>query len=63
MNCVSDFYNKFKKQISEIRTISQRNMVLSDMQEEFTRTIRSEPQNRNQLSEYYQLLKEECAKL
>lgn len=60
MNCAAVFCNKFRGQIAEIRTADQRNRVLSDMQEDFVRQVRHEPDNRNQLSEAYQLLKREC---
>ena len=41
-------------------SIEERNSILSDMQEDFTRQVRNEPDNRDKLSEIYQLLKQKC---
>lgn len=60
MNCAETFYNKFKNKVSEIMTPDQRSKVLSDMAEYFEKHVRSEPENRNQLSEVYQQLKLQC---
>lgn len=60
MNCARVFYNKFKNRISKITTPDQRSKVLSDMEEDFERQVRSKPENRNQLSEVYQQLKLQC---
>lgn len=55
-----DFYDRFINQVSEVKTVEQRNRVLSDMSEDFTECVRNEPKNRNVLSEQYQRLKAIC---
>lgn len=60
---ITAFYNRYQRKIAEIETIQQRNDILSDMQQDFERQIQQEPQNRNGLSEAYQLLKQECWKV
>lgn len=55
-----NFYDKFINRVSEVKTVEQRNRVLSDMQEDFTRQVRDKPENRNALSEAYQILKSMC---
>lgn len=55
-----NFYDKFINRVMEIRTTDERNRVLSDMQEDFTRQVRDKPENRNALSEAYQILKSMC---
>ncbi len=57
---VTAFYNRYRGKIAEVETIQQRNDILSDMQQDFEGQIQQEPQNRNGLSEAYQLLKREC---
>ena len=57
---VAAFYDRFREQIIGIKTVEQRNNILSDMQQYFEREVRQEPQNRDKLSEIYQLLKAEC---
>ena len=54
------FYDRFRGKIAAIETVAQRNNVLSDMQQYFEREVRQEPQNRDKLSEIYQLLKRKC---
>lgn len=54
------FYDKFKPQIADVRTVQERNGILSDMSELFERVVRDEPNCRDQLSEVYQLLKMKC---
>lgn len=54
------FYDKFQERITDIKTMEQRNNILSDMQQDFERGVRQEPQNRDKLSEIYQLLKRKC---
>lgn len=54
------FYDKFKPQIADVRTVQERNGILSDMSELFERVVRDEPNCRDQLSEVYQLLKRKC---
>ncbi len=55
-----NFYDRFINRVSEVKTVEQRNRVLSDMQEGFTECVRNEPRNRNALSEQYQQLKAMC---
>ena len=57
---VTAFYDQFWKKISDVETVEQRNNILSDMQQYFEREVRREPQNRDKLSEIYQLLKRKC---
>lgn len=52
------FYSRYQERISGIKTVNQRNDALSDMQQDFEAGVRREPQNRNQLSEIYALLKQ-----
>ena len=54
------FYDRFKERITGIKTVQERNSILSDMQQDFEREARQEPQNRDKLSEVYQLLKRKC---
>lgn len=56
------FYNRFSYDIGQIRTVKQKNDVLSDMQETFTEAVRSYPTCRNELSRIYQDLKIQCEK-
>lgn len=60
MNCELGFYDRFRERIAGIKTIEERNSILSDMQEDFTRQVRNEPDNRDKLSRVYQLLKMKC---
>ena len=57
---VTAFYDRFQGKIADIKTMEQRNHILSDMQQYFEREVRQEPQNRDKLSEIYQLLKRKC---
>ena len=57
---VTAFYDRFRGKIADIETTAQRNDILSDMQQHFEKEVRREPQNRNKLSEIYQLLKRKC---
>ena len=54
------FYDRYRERITGIKTVEQRNNILSDMQQDFETEVRQEPQNRNKLSEVYQLLKRKC---
>lgn len=58
VNCELGFYDRFRERIAGIKTVEERNGILSDMQEDFTRQVRNEPDNRDRLSEVYQLLKQ-----
>lgn len=60
MNCELGFYDRFRERIAGIKTVEERNGILSDMQEDFIRQVRNEPDNRDRLSEVYQLLKQKC---
>lgn len=57
---VTAFYDRYRERITCIKTVEQRNNILSDMQQYFEREVRQEPQNRDKLSEVYQLLKRKC---
>jgi len=57
---VTAFYDRFQGKIADIETVGQRNNILSDMQQVFETEVRQEPQNRDKLSEVYQLLKRKC---
>lgn len=54
------FYNSFSYEISCIKTVEQKNKVLSDMEETFRETVINKPSIRNELSRIYQDLKIEC---
>lgn len=54
------FYNRFRERITGIKTVQERSGILSDMQRDFEIGARREPQNRDILSEVYQLLKRKC---
>lgn len=57
---VTAFYDRYRGKIADIGTIAQRNEILSDMEEQFREYVRRELQNRDKLSEVYQLLKRKC---
>lgn len=57
---VTAFYDRFRERITGIKTVEQRNDILSEMQQDFEIEVRQEPQNRDKLSEVYQLLKRKC---
>ena len=57
---VTAFYDQYRERITGIKTVEQRNNILSEMQQDFEREVRQEPQNRDKLSEVYQLLKRLC---
>lgn len=57
---VTAFYDRYRERITGIKTVEQRNNILSDMQQDFETEVRQEPQNRDKLSEVYQLLKRKC---
>ena len=57
---VTAFYDRYRERITGIKTVEQRNNILSEMQQDFEREVRQEPQNRDKLSEVYQLLKRKC---
>lgn len=54
------FYDRYRERITDIESVEQRNNILSEMQQDFEREVRQEPQNRDKLSEVYQLLKRKC---
>lgn len=54
------FYDRYWERITGIKTVEQRNNILSEMQQDFETEVRQEPQNRDKLSEVYQLLKWKC---
>ena len=57
---VTAFYDRYRERITGIKTVQERNSILSDMQQDFEAEVRQEPQNRDKLSEVYQLLKRKC---
>ena len=57
---VTAFYDRYRERITGIVIVEQRNDILSDMQQDFETEVRQEPQNRDKLSEVYQLLKRKC---
>lgn len=54
------FYNRFSYDVRQIRTVQQKNHVLSEMQETFQEAVKNKPSIRNELSEIYQSLKIQC---
>lgn len=54
------FYNRFSYDIGQIKTVAQKNNVLSEMQEVFQEAVKNMPGCRNELSEAYQFLKVQC---
>lgn len=54
------FYNTFSYEILKIKTTTQKNSILSEMQETFQTAVRNKPSIRNELSEVYQSLKVQC---
>lgn len=54
------FYDKFMPRIADIKTVQQRNSILSDMEEQFRKCVLHEPDSRDNLSRVYQLLKKKC---
>lgn len=57
---VTAFYDRYRGKIAEVESVEQRNNILSEMQQDFETEVRQEPQNRDKLSEVYQLLKRKC---
>lgn len=57
---VTAFYDRYRERITGIKTVEQRNNILSEMQQDFETEVRQEPQNQDKLSEVYQLLKRKC---
>lgn len=57
---VTAFYDRYRERITGIKTVEQRNRILADMQQDFEAEVRQKPQNRDKLSEVYQLLKRKC---
>ncbi len=57
---VTAFYDRYREKIAEVETVEQRNNILSEIQQYFEIEVREEPQNRDKLSEVYQLLKRKC---
>lgn len=44
---VTAFYGRYRERITGIKTVEQRNNILSEMQQDFEREVRQEPQNRD----------------
>lgn len=57
---VTAFYDRYREGITCIKRVDQRSNILSEMQQDFETEVRQEPQNRDKLSEVYQLLKRKC---
>ena len=57
---VTAFYDRYRERITGIKTVEQRNNILSEMQQDFETEVRQEPQNRDKLSDVYHLLKRKC---
>lgn len=57
---VTAFYDRYREKIAEVETVEQRNNIFSEIQQYFEIEVREEPQNRDKLSEVYQLLKRKC---
>ena len=57
---VTAFYDRCRERITGIKTVEQRNNILSEMQQDFETEVRQEPQNRDKLSDVYHLLKRKC---
>lgn len=55
-----DFYNCFSYKISCIKTVAEKNTILSDMEETFREAVINKPDCRNELSRVYQSLKVQC---
>lgn len=56
----TDFYNCYAYKISCIRSIEDKNNILSEMCETFQEAVRNMPGFRNELSQVYQSLKVRC---
>lgn len=54
------FYDRFCEKIADIETVEHRNNILSAMQQDFEEEVRRNPQDRNELSRFYELLKVKC---
>lgn len=57
---VTAFYDRYRERITGIKTVEQRNNILSKMQQDFETEVRQKPQNRDRLSDVYQSLKQKC---
>lgn len=57
------FYDRYRERITGIKTEQERSGILPDMQRDFETEVRQEPQNRDKLSEVYQLLKWKCCEV
>lgn len=55
-----DFYNCFSYKIACIKSVTEKNNILSEMQEIFQEAVRNKPSIRNELSRAYQSLKVKC---
>lgn len=47
------FYDRYRERITGIKTVGQRNNILSEMQQDFETEVRQEPQNRDKLKKVY----------
>ncbi len=54
------FYNTFSNEISHLKTVEQKNIILSQMEETFRGAVRNNPSIRDELSRIYQDLKIKC---
>ncbi len=53
-------YDRYRPAIADIRTADERDAVLSQMKERFEWYLQHEPENAEQLTEIYQLLRRKC---
>jgi len=59
----SAFYDRYRTKLCDIGSTAQRNDILSAMQQDFEEEVRRNPQERNELSEIYELLKIKCCEV
>ncbi len=52
-----EFYNCFIYKIFCIKSVTEKNNILSEMEDTFREAVRNKPSIRNELSEIYQQLK------
>lgn len=57
-----EFENCFRYRISGIKTVQQKNDILSQMEEAFREAVRNKPSFRDELSKVYEELKIQCEK-
>lgn len=55
-----EFYNCFIYKISCIKSVTEKNNILSEMEESFRKAVRNKPSIRDEISRVYQELKIKC---